>query len=321
MLDFAFEIHTDVGAKCIGAKVNQKLMPINHELSNGDQIEILTSSKQKANEDWLRFIKSAKAKAKIKNLLQDDRKAIADEGKEILMRKLRQLKIDATLKRFEQMRSYFKVPSQFELYYNVAKEAITLDDLKRFKLFKPIAVIKNRPSDLPVVNAISQTIKDKGRGEDTLLIGEDMDVVDYKLAKCCVPIPGDEVFGFVTINEGVKIHRISCPNATELLANHSNRVIKAKWTSQHQYAFLTGMRIMGNDRLGLIKDITKIISEELKVNMTSLTFRSEKGVFTGEIMLYVNDSRHLEALMQKIEKIQGVQSAARFEKHSADKVP
>lgn len=319
ILDFAFEIHTDVGAKCIGAKVNQKLMPINHELNNGDQIEILTSSKQKANEDWLRFIKSAKAKAKIKDLLKDDRKAIADEGKEILMRKMRQLKIDATLNRFEQMRSYFKVPSQFELHYNVAKEVITLDDLKRFKLFKPIAVIKNRPSDLPEVNAISQTIQAKGRGEDTLLIGEDMDVVDYKLAKCCVPIPGDEVFGFVTISEGIKIHRISCPNATELMANHSNRVIKAKWTSQQQLAFLTGMRITGNDRMGLINDIAKVISEELKVNMTSLTFRTEKGIFTGEIMLYVNDAQHLEDLMQKIEKTAGVQSITRFEKHSVDK--
>ena len=314
-LDFAFDIHTDIGAKCIGAKVNQKLVPINHTLKNGDQIEILTSSKQKPNEDWLRFVISPKAKSKIKELLKEDKRNVADEGKEILLRKAKQLKIDVNSRSYEQMRDYFKVNSQFELHYRVGKGLITVNDFKRFKEFKPSSPLKNKAhSEITDVKSIEQEIyKVKGRYEDILLIGEDMDVVEYKLAKCCTPIPGDEVFGFVTVNEGIKIHRTTCPNATELLANHGNRVIKAKWTSQHEVAFLTGLKVIGTDRVGLINDVSKVISEELKVNMSSLSFKTDQGIFSGEIMLYVNDTRHLEMLIEKLEKVEGVVKVTRFD--------
>lgn len=314
-LDFAFDIHTDIGAKCIGAKVNQKLVPINHVLKNGDQIEILTSSKQKPNEDWLRFVISPKAKSKIKELLKEDKRNVADEGKEILLRKTKQLKIDVNSRIYEQMRDYFKVNSQFELHYRVGKGLITVNDLKRFKEFKPSSPLKNRAHlEVTDVKTIEQEInKQKGRYEDILLIGEDMDVVEYKLAKCCTPIPGDEVFGFVTVNEGIKIHRTTCPNATELLANHGNRVIKAKWTSQHEVAFLTGLKVIGTDRVGLINDVSRVISEELKVNMSSLSFKTDQGIFSGEIMLYVNDTRHLEVLIAKLEKVEGVVKVSRFD--------
>lgn len=314
-LDFAFEIHTDIGAKCIGAKVNQKLVPINHVLKNGDQIEILTSSKQKANEDWLRFVISPKAKSKIKELLKEDKKNLAEDGKEILLRKLKQLKIEPTSQMYEQMRAFFNVNSQFELHYRVGKEIITLNELKRFKEFKPSSTLKSRPYESVMdVKTIEQEIsKVKGRYEDILLIGEDMDVVEYKLAKCCTPIPGDDVFGFVTVNEGIKIHRTTCPNATELLANHGNRVIKAKWTSQHEVAFLTGLKVIGTDRVGLINDVSKVISEELKVNMSSLSFKTDQGIFSGGIMLYVNDTRHLEMLIDKLEKVEGVVKVTRFD--------
>lgn len=317
-LDFAFDIHTDIGAKCIGAKVNQKLVPINHLLKNGDQIEILTSSKQKPNEDWLRFVISPKAKSKIKELLKENKRFLVDEGKEVLTRKLKQLKIDGNSRVFEQMRAYFNVPSQFELHFRIGKGLITANDLKRFKDFKPPSPLKNKPhSESQDVKAIEREInKTKGRLEDTLLIGEDMDVVEYKLAKCCTPIPGDEVFGFVTVNEGIKIHRTTCPNATELLANHGNRVIKAKWTSQHEVAFLTGLKVIGTDRVGLINDVSKVISEELKVNMSSLSFKTDQGIFSGEIMLYVNDTRHLETLINKLEKVEGVVKVSRFDSRS-----
>lgn len=316
-LDFAFEIHTDIGAKCIGAKVNQKLVPINHVLKNGDQIEILTSSKQKANEDWLRFVISPKAKSKIKELLKEDKKNVVEEGKEILLRKLKQLKIETTSQMYEQMRAFFNVNSQFELHYRIGKGTITVNDLKRFKEFKPSSPLKTRPHESVDVKTIEQEInKVKGRYEDILLIGEDMDVVEYKLAKCCTPIPGDDVFGFVTVNEGIKIHRTTCPNATELLANHGNRVIKAKWTSQHEVAFLTGLKVIGTDRVGLINDVSKVISEELKVNMSSLAFKTDHGIFSGEIMLYVNDTRHLEMLINKLEKVEGVVKVTRFDSRS-----
>lgn len=313
-LDFAFEIHTDIGSRCIGAKVNQKLVPINHVLKNGDQIEILTSSKQKPTEDWLRFVISPKAKSKIKDLLKEDKRNVAEEGKEILYRKMKQLKMEPGQQIFEQMRAYFKANSQFELTYSFGKGIYTVNDLKRFKEFKPASPLKSKPTGQEDVKTIEQEIsRAKGRYDDILLIGEDMDVVEYKLAKCCTPIPGDEVFGFVTVSEGIKIHRTNCPNATELLANHGNRVIKAKWTSQHELAFLTGIKVTGTDRVGLINDVSKIISEELKVNMSSISFRTDHGIFEGEIMLYVNDTRHLDLLISKLEQVEGVLKANRFD--------
>jgi guanosine-3',5'-bis(diphosphate) 3'-pyrophosphohydrolase len=310
-LDFAFEIHTDIGAKCIGAKVNQKLVPINHPLKNGDQIEILTSSKQKPTEDWLRFVVTQKAKSKIKDLLREDKRHIADDGKEILQRKLKQLKLDATPMLFENLRNFFNINSQFELHYEVGSGKIGLNELKRFKEYKPDPISRPRLPEEKVHEHEAPT--HKGQYDDVLLIGEDMDVVEYKLAKCCTPIPGDEVFGFVTVSEGIKIHRTNCPNAPELLSNHGNRVIKAKWTSQHEVAFLTGLKVIGTDRVGLINDVSKIISEELKVNMSSIAFRTEQGIFEGEIMLYVNDTRHLDLLISKLEKVEGVVKVARFD--------
>jgi guanosine-3',5'-bis(diphosphate) 3'-pyrophosphohydrolase len=314
-LDFAFEIHTQVGSKCIGAKINNKLVPINYVLKNGDQIEILTSTKQKPHEDWLRFVVTSKAKGRIKDQLKEDKKKSAEDGKEIILRKLKQMKIDPSQMVFEQMREYFNLQTHFDLYYRVGRGLIGSADIKRFKDYKPASPLKTRPN-LRVADAkmIEQEItKIKGRYEDILLIGEDMDVVDYKLAKCCTPIPGDEVFGFVTVNEGIKIHRTTCPNSAELLANHGNRVVKAKWTSQHEVAFLTGLKIRGTDRVGLINDISKIISDELKVNMSSMSIHTDSGIFEGEIMLYVNDTRHLEQLIHKLEKVEGLVKVSRFD--------
>jgi GTP pyrophosphokinase len=195
---------------------------------------------------------------------------------------------------------------------------ITVNDLKRFKEYKPASPLKNQDhADVLDVRTIEKEIsKATGRYEDILLIGEDMDVVEYKLAKCCTPIPGDDVFGFVTVNEGIKIHRANCPNATELLANHGNRVIKAKWTSQYEVSFLTGLKVVGTDRVGLINDVSKVISEELKVNMSSISFKTDQGIFSGEIMLYVNDTRHLEVLIEKLEKVEGVVKVSRFDSKS-----
>jgi GTP pyrophosphokinase len=283
-------------------------------LKNGDQIEILTSQKQKPHEDWLRFVVSSKAKARIKDELKEDKKKLAEEGKEIVIRKLRQGKEEHTSQIMEQMREYFKMAANFDLYYRVGKGFITSADIKKFlenkpqfskaRAFNHIAEIKAPEPDLG---------KPKGRYDDILLIGEDMDVVDYKLAKCCTPIPGDDVFGFVSVNEGIKIHRTNCPNAPELLSHHGNRVVKAKWTSQHEVAFLTGLKIRGTDRVGLINDVTKIISEELKVNMSSMSIHTDSGIFEGEIMLYVNDTRHLEQMIDKLRSVEGVVKANRFD--------
>lgn len=314
-LDFAFDIHTQIGSKCIGAKVNNKLVPINYVLKNGDQIEILTSQKQKPHEDWLRFVVSSKAKSRIKDELKEDKKKAVEEGKEILQRKLRQLKEELSQALLEQLRDYFKSSSNFELYYRVGAGFITSADIKKFVENKPASPIKARPNlQVSDAKAIEQEITNsKGRYDDILLIGEDMDVVDYKLAKCCTPIPGDDVFGFVTVSEGIKIHRTNCPNSPELLSHHGNRVVKAKWTSQHEVAFLTGIKIRGTDRVGLINDVSKVISDELKVNMSSMSIHTDSGIFEGEIMVYVNDTRHLEQLINKMKEVEGVVKVSRFD--------
>ncbi|HTF18787.1 MAG TPA: bifunctional (p)ppGpp synthetase/guanosine-3',5'-bis(diphosphate) 3'-pyrophosphohydrolase [Chryseolinea sp.] len=313
-LDFAFEIHTQVGSKCIGAKVNSKLVPINYVLKNGDQIEILTSQKQRPHEDWLRFVVSSKAKTRIKDELKEDRRKSAEEGKEILLRKLKAMKEDPTPQLMELAREYFKTAGNFELYYRVGRGFITSADLKKFADNKPLTVVRPKVSVAPESKLVEQEVGGlKTKYHDILLIGEDMDVVDYKLAKCCTPIPGDDVFGFVTVNEGIKIHRTNCKNAPELLSHHGNRVVKAKWTSQHEVAFLTGLKILGTDRVGLINDVTKIISEELKVNMSSMSIHTDSGIFEGEIMLYVNDTRHLEQLIERLRGVEGVEKVSRFD--------
>jgi GTP pyrophosphokinase len=315
-LDFAFEIHTEVGAKCIGAKVNQKLVSISHILKNGDHVEILTSSKQKPTEDWLNQVVTSRAKAKIKDALREEKKSSVLDGKEIVQRKLKQMKLDFNSETVEQLRAYFETKTANEFYYKVGKGIIESTSIKSFKDFKEEKRQKGKAS-YEVVKDESSFTKEirnlKGPDHDQLLIGEDMDLVDYVLAKCCNPIPGDDVFGFVTINEGIKIHRTSCPNALELLSNHGNRVIKAKWTSQQEIAFLAGLRIVGTDRVGLINDVTKVISNELKVNMRSITVDSDAGIFEGTIKLYVHSTQHLEKLMDNLGLVEGIIKITRFD--------
>lgn len=312
-LDFAFDIHTQIGAKCLGAKVNQKLVPINYILSNGDQVEILTSNKQKPNQDWLRFAVSSKAKSKIKEILKEEKKAAASEGKEIVRRKLKQMKVELNSEILEKLTSYFKVKTPLDLYYQVGEGVIPATSIKKFKeeLDHQSVTAKARISD---AKSFSRAVsKIKGETQDLLLIGDDMDILDYKLAKCCNPIPGDDVFGFVTVNEGIKIHRTNCPNAPELMANYGYRIVQAKWMPRKELAYLSGLKVIGTDRMGLINDITKVISAELKVNMRSLSIDTEGGIFEGNIMLYVHDKSHLDTLIKKLEKVNGVVKVTRFD--------
>ncbi len=307
-LDFAFEIHSHIGSHCLGAKVNQKLVPLSYIIKNGDQIEILTSSKQKPSEDWLKFVVTSKARAKIKDCLKEDKKKIAEDGKEIIQRKLDHLKIDLNNDTIQLLLTFFNVKSSLDLYYNVAKGSIEVADLKRFKesLENKKTETKEPESRLNNLPKPPQTI-----GKDTLLIGDDLAKIDYSFAKCCNPIPGDDVFGFVTVSEGIKIHRTNCPNAVELISNFGYRVIKAKWTSQKELAFLTSLNIIGTDRLGIINDVTKVISNELRVNIRSITIDSNDGMFEGSLMLFVNDTRQLDVLITKLAAIPDIVSVTR----------
>lgn len=316
-LDFAFDIHTEVGAKCLGAKVNNKLVPLNYQLKNGDQIEILTSNKQRPHEDWLRFVATSKAKSKIKDTLKETKKKAAVDGKEIVQRKLKQMKVPFDGDVANQLRAYFEEKTVTDFYYKVGRGLIDPSQIKNFKEFK-----KERQKSLRVKAKEHEYSDDFKKvdnpGKDILLIGEDMDVLDYRYAKCCNPIPGDDVFGFITVNEGIKIHRTTCPNAPELLSRHGNRIVKAKWMSQQQNAFLAVLRIIGTDRVGLMRDVTDIISNELKVNMQSISIDTETGIFDGQIRLYVNSTSHLDELINKLEKVTGVMRVTRHDSREAN---
>lgn len=310
-LDFAFEIHTHLGARCLGAKVNNKLVPIGYKLKNGDQVEILTSNKQRPSEDWLKIVVTSKAIAKIKEHLKEERRLVAVDGKEIAERKFKQLKIDLTEEVVNDLRVYFDIKTHIELFYRIAKGVIDLGDLKRFKEFKEAKPDKSHHHEPKQFDR--QVKPPSGAASDVIWVGEDLDGIDYTLAKCCNPIRGDEVFGFVTVSEGIKIHRTTCPNAAELMSNYGYRILKAKWADQQETDFLVGLRIRGIDRLGLINDVTKVISNELKVNMRSITVETHEGVFEGKIMLYVQDTSHLDKMINKLRKVQGIDNISRFE--------
>ncbi len=311
-LDFAFDIHTKVGEHCIGAKVNHKLVPLSYELKSGDQVELLTSNKQHPKDDWLKFVITAKAKAKIKHALKEQRKKTAGSGREMLEKKFSKHKLEFTIQNIQDFTNFLKLPSTQELFYRVAKEAVGTTEVKDYSNFKkhPEKYVEKK---LEHQHTIEELVSNKRGKTDLLVIGDDMQKLDYNLSPCCNPIPGDDVFGFITVGEGIKIHRVNCPNASKLLANYAYRVVKAKWNSQQLLTFLAGVKIKGTDALGIVNNITKIISTQLNVNMRSITFDTEDGIFEGTIMVYVHSTEHLTQLSNNLKKVPGVISIQRID--------
>ncbi len=309
-LDFAFEIHTKVGEKCIGAKVNHKLVPLSYQLKSGDQVEILTSSKQTPKEDWINYVVTARAKSKIKSALKESRRRIADDGREILEKKFYKNKLDYTLQNINEFVTFLKLPSSSELFYRTALGNIDVKEIKEFYEFKTHPEkFKPKKAD----KKIEELVTNVRGSSDMLVIGDDMQKLDYGLSPCCTPIPGDDVFGFVTVNEGIKIHRVNCPNAVKLLSNYAYRVVKAKWNNDHLISFLAGIKILGTDEMGLVNNITKIISSQLNINMRSIKFDTEDGIFEGTIMVFVHDAKHLNHLIQNLMKVKGVTNVIRID--------
>ena len=311
-LDFAFSIHTEVGAKCNGAKVNSKLVPLSHQLKSGDQVEIITSKNQKPKEAWLNFVVTSKAKSKIKQTLKEEKKQLAEDGKEILIRKLASLKVTFDEDNLKELLKLYQMTEHTEMYYQIAKGKLDL------KSIKPIIVkggkLKNGSFTKTIKESFEALISKVSKSSEEIIIGEGADPkLDYKLSPCCNPLPGDFVFGFVTINDGIKIHRNNCPNAKQLRANYSYRIISAKWKAQKLEAFISGIKFIGLDDVGLLNELTTIISQEEKINMKSLKFDSDDGIFQGEIMLYVYDKAHLENLIQKLKDIDGIRQVVRIE--------
>jgi GTP pyrophosphokinase len=321
-LDFAYEIHSDIGDHCLGAKINNKLVPLSYTLHSGDQIEIITSQKQTPKEDWLNFVKTSKAKSRIKAALKEEKRKIAADGREIFERKLRRLKIDFSEEDIPKLQKYFNVEDPVEFFYRVGRGVISSIQIKTFykeegkkSWYSYLATKLSRRSAKKQEDkeSFEDLAKKYNKGGDQLLIGDSMEKIDYKLAPCCNPIPGDEVFGFVTINDGIKIHKINCPNAIQLLSNYAYRIVKAKWTSADSLAFLTGIRITGIDEVGIVNRITKLISNQMKVNMRSIYFDTNDGIFEGKLTLFVQDTRHLNELMDKLKTIPGVISVDRLD--------
>jgi GTP pyrophosphokinase len=313
-LDFAFDIHTEVGANCLGAKVNGKLVPLNHQLKSGDQVEIITSKNQKPKVDWLDFVVTARAKSKIKSLLKEERKQIAMDGKEILTRKLKQLKINFDEKTINALVNYYKLKTSQDLFYKVAIGAISNPSLKDFAKensggFMSLLrkTISRRPSS--VQTADSSEIK-----YDQLVFGPDHEHLDYTLAPCCNPIPGDKVFGFITINDGIKVHRDNCPNAISMQANYAYRIMKAKWIDSKQEDFKAILMIKGIDDIGLLHKVTQLISNKLGINITSMNISGEAGIFEGKITITVHNQMQLKTVIKKIKEIKGVSNITRIYK-------
>jgi len=311
-LDFAFSIHTEVGMKTRGAKVNGKLVPLSHELQSGDRVEILTSENAKPNANWLDYATTARARSKIKSALNAHTKEIAAEGKEVLRRKLKQLKITLNEKSINELVSYFKLKTSLDLFYRVGIGTIDNSKLKAFASSRSnafMSYIKNRIRKPDVSKDIDkEEITSK---YDMLVFGKEEERLNYSLANCCNPIPGDKVFGFVTINDGIKVHKKNCPNAVSLQSNYAYRIMPAKWIDSSQRTYTSHIRLSGIDNLGLVNDITSLISENLHVNMKSISFSSDDGIFNGDIVVEVKNQTMLKNLIEKLKKINGIDKVSR----------
>ena len=316
-LDFAFGVHTEVGSKCIGAKVNHKLVPISYKLRNGDQIEIITSAKQKPNTEWLKFVVTSKAKAKIKDTLKEEKRTIAEEGKYTLQRKLESINAVMNQTNIEELANFYKLNSSLDLLYDIAVKKIDLKELKEFtvhgdKLIPPrtVKVIEEKTEHH---ETSSKHIGKKEKDAELIIFGESSDRIMYTLANCCKPIPGDDVFGFISTGEGLKIHRTNCPNAARLLANYGHRVVKTKWAKNKEISFLTGLKIIGLDDVGVIHKITNLISGELKVNISAMTIEAKDGIFEGNVKVFVHDKDELENLVRELLLLPGIERVDRYD--------
>ena len=311
-VDFAFSIHSEVGKKTRGARVNGKIVPLNFELNSGDQVEIITSEIAKPNANWLDFVITSKARSSIRTALRTEEKEIATEGKELLRRKLRQMKFKFNDRIINAMVSYFKLKTSLDLYYRIGIGTIDNKMLKKFAAEENnrfYQLFRRRPSDKPKKQDV-----ENGKISsfyDMLVFGKNQETLDYTLSPCCNPIAGDEVFGFVSINDGIKVHKNECPNAISLHSNYGYRIVSAKWVDSSKGFFTGSIRLSGIDRLGLVNEVTNLISNAHNVDITQIHFDTENGTFTGDIKLHVRHASTLYVLVNKLEKVPGIDKVVR----------
>jgi guanosine-3',5'-bis(diphosphate) 3'-pyrophosphohydrolase len=313
VLDFAFDVHTDVGMSCVGAKVNGKNVPIRHVMNNGDKVEIITSKAQKPKQDWLHFVVTSKAKSKIRQALLEQRLVQVEAGKEILKRRFRNWKVEFEDQNINQLIRHYKLKTSADLYYKVATEKINTLEIKELLANKEKPLEVKQPEKIDeerVEKIVSAGLKQ----EDYLVIDNKLSKVVYRLAKCCNPIYGDEIFGFVTVSEGISIHRLNCPNAAQLISKYGYRVVKAQWAETEQQIYLPAtIRITGIDEMGILNRISEVISNDLKVNIRSVSVDSNDGLFEGSFTLLVKDTTHLDVLVKRLAKIKGILGVSRLE--------
>lgn len=312
-LDFAFSIHTQIGSKTRGAKVNGKLVPLNTTLHSGDQVDVITSESAKPTQNWLNYATTARARSKIKTALKEAKKAIAEEGKEILRRKLKSQKINLNEDTVNKLVTFFKLKTSLDLYYRVGSGIIDNVKLKDFAASYNNAFIsffKNKIRRNPIPEDIDK--EELSSNLDTLVFGKDEEKLPYKLSPCCNAIAGDEVFGFISINDGIKVHKKNCPNAISLQSNYAYRIIASNWIDSSQEEFVAEIALNGLDNLGLVSNITKVISNQMNVNMRAINFNTDGGTFSGKIKVVVKNSDTLKKLVGNLKHINGIEKVSRL---------
>nr|WP_315029916.1 RelA/SpoT family protein [uncultured Chryseobacterium sp.] len=311
-LDFAFSVHSDLGMKCLGAKINGKLVPISYILQNGDQVDILSSQNQKPKSDWLEFVVTSKAKSKIKSYLNSQKNQLVEEGKEILQRKLRHAKINFNDEEINKLQKFFNLKSSQELFLKFQSNELDVSSLRRYIESKNVFNnLLSRFRKSPPKNQHFEEPKEENL--DMIVFGKDEEKLNYTYAKCCTVIPGDKIFGFITISDGIKVHSDNCPNAINLRAQYDYRVIPAKWVNAESFKNRVKIEIEGLDRMGMINDITTVISGSMGMDMKSMSIESNNGVFTGNITLEVKNKGQLEETFKKLKSINGVSRVRRLQ--------
>ncbi|MBU86994.1 MAG: RelA/SpoT family protein [Flavobacteriaceae bacterium] len=310
-LDFAFSVHTGLGLKTRGIKVNGKIVPLSYELKSGDQIKIIKSENTKPSANWLDYVKTSRAKAKIRTALKEEKKLLADDGKEILRRKLKQLKIEFNEKNINRLANYFNLKTSLDLFYRVGIGKIDNALLKKFSASNNTLFNFIRKNISKKNTEISHTEKEIKNNFDQLVFTNNGEKLDYSLAKCCNPIPGDNVFGFLTVQDGIKVHKKTCSNSISLQSKFAYRIVKAKWIDSSQEDFRSIIKISGIDNLGIVSEITKIISNSLNINMKKMSFDTVENTFLGTITLNVKNKTILEKLISRLKKINGIEKVVR----------
>ena len=308
-LDFAFSVHTDLGMKCLGAKINGKLVPISYVLQNGDQIDILSSQNQKPKADWLEFVVTSKAKSKIKNILNSEKNQNTAEGKEILQRKMRHAKLNFSEEEVNGLQKFLNLKTSQDLFLGFQNGTFDISDIKRYSDKK--GILSNLLNRFRKSSNKEEYVEKVDSNLDMIVFGKDEEKLNYTFAKCCTVIPGDKIFGFITISDGIKVHNDNCPNAINLRANYDYRVLQAKWVNAESFKNRIKIEIEGLDRIGMINDITAVISNNMSMDMKSMSIASNDGIFTGNINLEVKNKSQLEETFKQLKAINGVSKVKR----------